>query len=124
MILEVKTSEPRDALQLERTCLSLIRFASTLFITSLGILMNFKIDSASPEPADLYSTIVAYLLIGVSILFLIVTLGSYLVTLSRYKSGKIHSFGFNNWLTSVLLAVLVSILAFICISLFIESYEL
>ena len=50
LVMKVETSEPRDVLQLERTCLTFVRFSTALFFTALGIILNFKLDtSGSPD---------------------------------------------------------------------------
>ncbi|EGV63770.1 hypothetical protein CANTEDRAFT_104939 [Yamadazyma tenuis ATCC 10573] len=129
MILKIKTSEPRDALQSERTCLSFIRFSTTLFITSFGILLNFKLDSSSSAPlrqdflSSYYSKVLSYMLIALSGLFLVLSGITYFVTMKRYKLGKIENFGFNNVYHSVLVFVLILVLFVVNIALLVSSYK-
>ncbi|CAH6719521.1 hypothetical protein CLIB1444_02S10462 [[Candida] jaroonii] len=129
MILKVKTSEPRDALQSERTCLSFVRFSTTLFITSFGILLNFKLDSNSSNNLknnflnSEYTKALTYLLVCISILFLVGSCASYLVTIKRYKMGSIDNFGFNNIYNGILMGVFILVLIFINISLMVDSYR-
>lgn len=130
MILKVKTSEPRDALQSERTCLSFIRFSTTLFVTSFGILLNFKLDSSnSGNPlkdgfiSSTYSKVLSYLILVMSVGFLISSGVSYYITINRYLRGRIHNFGFNNLVNTMLIIALVVVLMFVNISLLIDGYS-
>ncbi|EMG48562.1 hypothetical protein G210_0853 [Candida maltosa Xu316] len=54
LIMKVETSEPRDVLQSERTCLTFVRFSTALFFTALGIILNFKLDTSGElhDPDD------------------------------------------------------------------------
>lgn len=130
MILKIKTSEPRDALQSERTCLAFIRFSTTLFVTSFGILLNFKLDSSnSGNPLkdgfinSVYSKVLSYLILVMSLGFLVSSGVSYYITINRYLRGKIHNFGFNNVVNTMLIIALVVVLMFVNVSLLVDGYR-
>ena len=132
MLLQVKTSEPRDALQLERTCLSLVRFSTTLFVTSFGIHLNFKLNTSNNPDSDsrlqdpflnsVMSQWLSYLLVTLLFVFLLVTGASYYVTINRYKVGNINNFGFNNSMNSLVMGVLILALLCLNILLLIDGY--
>lgn len=133
MLLPIKTSEPRDALQLERTCLSLIRFSTTLFVTSFGIHLNFRLNTTGDSNNDdgathdkfinsVLAQCLSYVLVGLLLVFLIVTGASYYITINRYRKAKINNFGFNNSINSILMAVLIVSLITLNILLLVDSY--
>ncbi|EGW34137.1 uncharacterized protein SPAPADRAFT_135108 [Spathaspora passalidarum NRRL Y-27907] len=122
LIMKVSTSEPRDGLQSERTCLTFIRFATALFFTSLVILLNFRLDTPHASPRSGLSTVLAYLLLGLSLVVLVISGVNYFVTIKRYAKGKIDNFGFNNfWSMVAVTGVIVALLA-INVTLLIEEY--
>lgn len=125
-VLRVTTSEPRDALQSERTCLSFIRFSTTLFVTSFGILINFKIlspnDEFKPIFNSTFSIVISFILLGSSIVLLVCSLINYLVTINNYKVHNIHNFGFNNNFNSVVMLCLIALLVALNICLLADGY--
>ena len=125
-VLRVTTSEPRDALQSERTCLSFIRFSTTLFVTSFGILINFKIlspdDEFKPVFNSKFSIIISFILLGSSIVLLVCSLINYLVTINNYKVHNIHNFGFNNTFNSVVMLSLIALWVSLNICLLADVY--
>lgn len=130
LIMKVSASEPRDVLQLERTFLSFIRFATSLFFTALGIVIRFKLDSSGndekegKQPFDPteYSTAVSYILFFFSLSVLIVSGINYFVTIKRYAKHKIETYNFNNMATVICMTCIILILMAISISLIIEGY--
>ncbi|CUM62901.1 uncharacterized protein PRCAT00000460001 [Priceomyces carsonii] len=127
LTLKVQTSEPRDILQLERTCLSFIRFTTALFFTALGIILNFKIDSSndgggSHKLHHSYSAAISFLVLILAAVLLIVSLLNYLTSVDRYATGKIKTYRFNNLHTVIIMTGVVLAVTSICIILIIEEY--
>ena len=128
LVMKVNTSEPRDALQLERTCLSFIRFSNMLFFTGVGIFFNFRLqtssDLSSPTtpPKTLFSTVVAWVLLVLSICVLILSATNYYTTIDRYAKHKIHSYGFNNLVTIICMTFVVLTLIGVSVSLIVLGY--
>lgn len=131
LVLKVTSSEPRDVLQSERTCLAFIRFACALFFTALGIIFNFKLDlsgktSKTPKNRFLestYSTVVSFILIGLALFTLAISGVNYFVTVRRYANHKIKTYSFNNLTTVVCMTSVVLTLAGISVSLIVEGYR-
>ena len=130
LIIKVSASEPRDVLQLERTCLSFIRFAASLFFTALGIVINFKLDSSGhngkkkqrPFNSSKYSTVVSFILLALSFSVLVISGINYFVTVKRYAKHKIETYNFNNIVTVICMTSIILTLMGISISLIIEGY--
>lgn len=131
VIMKVSASEPRDVLQLERTLLSFIRFATSLFFTALGIVINFKLDSSGksgnnkkrpPFNSSTYSTVASFVLFGLSLCVLIISGVNYFITIQRYAKHKIETYNFNNIATVICMTCIIITLIAISISLIIEGY--
>lgn len=131
LIMKVSASEPRDVLQLERTLLSFIRFATSLFFTALGIVINFKLDSSGksgnnkkrpPFNSSTYSTVASFVLFGLSLCVLIISGVNYFITIKRYAKHKIETYNFNNIATVICMTCIIITLIAISISLIIEGY--
>ncbi|CAH2353874.1 hypothetical protein CLIB1423_13S00738 [[Candida] railenensis] len=130
VIMKVSTSEPRDALQSERTCLTFIRFATTLFFTALGVALNFKFKTSSKngdeedegQEKSTYSTVISFILIFLSLAVLVVSGVSYFITINRYAAHKIQNYGFNNFHSVICFTSVVLTLMGISISLIVEGY--
>lgn len=132
IVMKVSSSEPRDALQLERTCLTFIRFACTLFFTAIGIALNFRFDTSSASDNNdsddiipkqsIYSKVISFILIGLSLAVLIVSGISYFITINRYAEHKIKNYGFNNFTSMICISSVVLTLMGISISLLVEGY--
>lgn len=131
VIMKVSTSEPRDVLQLERTCLTFIRFAASLFFTALGIIINFKLDSSGkkssgnknkPFDTSKYSIVVSFILFALSFAVLVVSGINYFVTVKRYADHKIQTYNFNNIATVICMTFVIVTLVAINISLIVEGY--
>ncbi|CAG91085.2 DEHA2G23760p [Debaryomyces hansenii CBS767] len=131
LIMKVSASEPRDVLQSERTLLSFIRFATSLFFTALGIVINFKLDSSGksgnnkkrpPFNSSTYSTVASFVLFGLSLCVLIISGVNYFITIQRYAKHKIETYNFNNIATVICMTCIIITLIAISISLIIEGY--
>lgn len=132
LIMKVANSEPRDVLQSERTCLTFIRFSTSLFFTALGVILNFQLNTSS-EPNDpnkklpgfnksLFSKIISFLLIILSFSTLLISGINYMITINRYANHKIHTYSFNNLATVICITSVIITLIVISISLIIERY--
>lgn len=133
LVLKVLTSEPRDVLQLERTCLTFIRFSTALFFTALGIILNFKLDTSGDkqptDPSDRYkkyhtrfATGMSYALLFFSLIVLIISGVNYFITVLRYAQRKIQTYSFNNFSTMIVMTGIIITLAAINISMLIDEY--
>ncbi|RLV91035.1 hypothetical protein JA1_004123 [Spathaspora sp. JA1] len=122
LIMKVSTSEPRDGLQSERTCLTFIRFAISLFLTSLVILLNFRLDTPKKLPRSDLSTVLAYLLLILALVTLVISGINYFVTIERYAKAKIDNFGFNNFWSMVAFTGVIIVLMGVNLSLLVEEY--
>ncbi|KAK6866932.1 hypothetical protein K6H11_005421 [Candida tropicalis] len=137
LVLKVETSEPRDVLQSERTCLTFVRFSTALFFTALGIILNFRIDT-SRHPHDgnsnndnhhkkkffnhsLFSTAVSYILLALSLFILAVSGVNYFITIDRYAKHKIATNSFNNLTIIGITGIIITLMA-INITMIIEAY--
>ncbi|CAK7914014.1 hypothetical protein CAAN1_18S01838 [[Candida] anglica] len=125
--MKVSSSEPRDALQSERTCLTFIRFATTLFFTALGITFNFRFQTSDVKDSKenkrtKFSTVVSMILIALSLSVLLVSAINYFKTINRYAAHKIQNYGFNNLTSVVCVTAVIITLMGINISLIIEGY--
>ena len=131
LVMKVSLSEPRDVLQTERTTLTFVRFATTLFFTAMGMILNFRINS-SGNPSLGYrhpfsewsSTIILFVLIVLALFTLILLGVNYMFSIRRYADHKIHTHGFSNKLTAVCVTAVVLALAAICVLFIIEGYVL
>lgn len=129
LIMKVSASEPRDVLQLERTFLSFIRFATSLFFTALGIVVNFKLDSSGkseqnepPFQSSQYSTVISFILFVLSFCVLVISGVNYFITIKRYAKHKIETYNFNNLATVICMTSIIITLIAISVSLIIEGY--
>ncbi|CUM54725.1 uncharacterized protein AC631_04244 [Debaryomyces fabryi] len=129
LIMKVSSSEPRDVLQLERTFLSFIRFATSLFFTALGIVINFKLDSSGksgkkepPFNNSKYSTVISFILFVLSLCVLVISGVNYFITIKRYAKHKIETYNFNNLATVICMTSIIITLIAISVSLIIEGY--
>ncbi|CDK27561.1 unnamed protein product [Kuraishia capsulata CBS 1993] len=52
LIIENKTSEPRDLLMTERTTLSWIRFSTVLALGCCSVMLNYRFDTDSSDDGD------------------------------------------------------------------------
>lgn len=131
LVMKVSLSEPRDVLQTERTTLTFVRFATTLFFTAMGMILNFRINSLGKPStghrhpfSEWCSTIILFILIILA-LFTLVLLGvNYMFAIRRYADHKIQTYGFSNTLTAVCFTAVVVALAAICVLFIIEGYVL
>ena len=131
--MKVETSEPR-VLQLERTCLTFVRFSTALFFTALGIILNFKLDtSGSPDDNSgnnkknisiTRHSIVPYLIyyLFLPCFVLCVTGVNYFVTINRYAKHKIATYSFNNLTTIIGMTSIIVTLMAINITMIVEGY--
>lgn len=132
LVLKITSSEPRDVLQSERTCLAFIRFACALFVTALGLIFNFKLDLSGKTPKtptskfleSTYSTVVSFILIALALFTLLLSAVNYFVTVGRYANHKIKTYSFNNLTTVVCMTSIVLTLTGISVSLIVEGYRL
>lgn len=128
LVIKVSSSEPRDVLQSERTCLTFIRFATSLFFTALGVVLNFQLrtDNGEVDPIrhvkDKFSHAISLVLIVLSFFTLSVSGVNYFKTVNRYAKGKIQTYNFNNVPTVICITSVVITLMVILISLIIERY--
>lgn len=126
LILDVTSSEPRDVLQSERTCLTFIRFTTALFFAALGVVLNFQLsykDEVVPRKRHpQYTGPIAYLLMAMSLTQLVVSGVNYWITINRYAKHKIATYNFNNFVTVVCMTIIVFMLIVISILLLIERY--
>ncbi|KAG2736193.1 hypothetical protein G9P44_000283 [Scheffersomyces stipitis] len=138
LVMKVSTSEPRDVLQSERTTLTFIRFATSLFFTALGIILNFKLNSSGVDSDDpgsgspehrhghfnvsTYSTIVSYILLILALATLVISGINYFITIQRYANHKIQVYSFNNITTVICVTCIIITLMVISISLIVQGY--
>lgn len=130
LLMKISSSEPRDLLQLEQTYLIFLRFGTTLFITSLGIVLNFKFDSSKSGrkfkkdflKASKFSKAIAYILIALSIFVLVLSTLNYFNAVKRYANRKIHT-RVHNTVTVVSMTAIMLILMGISILLIVEAYK-
>lgn len=132
LVMKVSSSEPRDVLQSERTCLTFIRFSTSLFFVALGVILNFKLhtssddqDGGGDEPSrgfSNYSFFVAMVLMSLAVITLIVSGIDYFVTIKRYAKHKIKTYNFNNLTTIFCVTSIIITLLGINISLIVDQY--
>ncbi|CCG23317.1 hypothetical protein CORT_0D04770 [Candida orthopsilosis Co 90-125] len=135
LIMKVVSSEPRDVLQSERTFLTFTRFATALFFTALGIILNFKFDTSgdatkSPDEEDQkhrfnhtkFSVAVSYILLVLSLFVLVVSGSSYYITINRYAQHKIATYNFNNLPTAACITGVIITLIVINVTLIVEGF--
>ncbi|KAK6204598.1 uncharacterized protein RJT21DRAFT_9727 [Scheffersomyces amazonensis] len=133
LVMKVSASEPRDVLQSERTCLTFIRFSTSLFFTALGIIVNFKFDSSGEKTtptspphshfnASLYSTVVSYILLILALATLVLSAVNYFITVTRYANHKIDTYSFNNFATVICMTCVIITLMGASISLIVQGY--
>ncbi|KAL6454414.1 hypothetical protein SBY92_003879 [Candida maltosa Xu316] len=132
--MKVETSEPRDVLQSERTCLTFVRFSTALFFTALGIILNFKLDTSGElhDPDDnkrkkyfnhtAFNTAISYVLLVLALFVLGVTGVNYFITIDRYAKHKIATYSFNNLPTIIGLTGVIITLMAINVTMLIEAY--
>lgn len=137
-IIPVVLLEPRDVLQSERTFLSFIRFALSLFFTSIGMVIGFHLDSGpdsnndngndngnSDEPpvrSSLFNHTVSIVLIFLAFATLLVAGVNYFRTVRRYSMKKIKTHSTNNTIMVVCITSVIVTLACLNISLIVERY--
>ncbi|CAX40100.1 conserved hypothetical protein [Candida dubliniensis CD36] len=134
LVMKVETSEPRDVLQSERTCLTFVRFATALFFTALGIILNFKLDtSGTPDDNSgnnkkkyfnhtAFNSAISYILLVLALFVLFVTGINYFVTINRYAKHKIATYSFNNLTTIIGMTSIIVTLMAINITMIVEGY--
>jgi uncharacterized membrane protein YidH (DUF202 family) len=129
LVLDITSSEPRDVLQSERTCLTFVRFSTTLFFGALGIILNFRIDSSGDSTPDnhksfhtITSTVISYILLVFAVAILLIAGYDYIRTVKRYASHHIITHGFNDAITIVCMTGVVVSLFAINILLLVEGY--
>lgn len=125
LLMKVSTSEPRDLLQLERTCLTFVRLASSLFFTALGIMLNFKLDTSGgsqKSSSTLFSVTVSFILLGLGFAALVISGIDYFITIDRYAKHKIDTYNFTNFSTVICMTCIIITLMGISISLIVEEY--
>lgn len=84
IVVENRTSEPRDMLMAERTMLSWVRFATVLALAVVALLLEFRFDtSSSPEQDFIHSKAYA---ITVGTIFGTLSIVGILVALLNYHS--------------------------------------
>ncbi|KAI5954438.1 hypothetical protein KGF54_002213 [Candida jiufengensis] len=131
LVMKVVSSEPRDVLQSERTCLTFIRFSTALFFTALGIILNFKFDTSGDSKDEnkhrrfshrKYSIAISYILLILSFLVLVVSGVNYFITIRRYARHKIYTYSFNNFTTAICITGIILTLVAINITMIVEGY--
>ncbi|RCK59544.1 hypothetical protein Cantr_07609 [Candida viswanathii] len=136
LVLKVETSEPRDVLQLERTCLTFVRFSTALFFTALAIILNFKIDTSGESDNDTgddrdrkkyfnhnaFNTSASYILLVLSLFVLGISGVNYFITIDRYAKHKIATYSFNNLTTIIGVTGVILTLMAINITMIVEAY--
>lgn len=132
LIMKVVSSEPRDVLQSERTFLTFTRFATALFFTALGIILNFKFDTSGDKSHEneqkhkfnhtKFSIAVSYILLVLSLFVLVVSGSSYYITINRYAQHKIATYNFNNLPTAACITGVIITLIVINVTLIVEGY--
>ncbi|ODV80091.1 uncharacterized protein CANTADRAFT_89676 [Suhomyces tanzawaensis NRRL Y-17324] len=134
LVMEITASEPRDVLQLERTCLTFIRFACSLVFSALGMVLNFKLNTSGKptkphQPRKgfnrtAYTTAAAFVLVVLAFAVLILSGINYLITIQRYASHKIETYNYNNMSTVVCMTCVFVTLIAINVSLIVDGYIL
>ncbi|KAI5958875.1 hypothetical protein KGF57_002309 [Candida theae] len=134
LVMKVVSSEPRDVLQSERTFLTFTRFATSLFFTALGIILNFKLDTSGDDKSKSqderksgfnhtkFSVAVSYLLLVLSLFVLVVSGSSYYITINRYAQHKIATYNFNNLPTAACITGVIITLIAINVTLIVEGF--
>lgn len=124
--LKIESSEPRDALQLERTFLSFLRFSVSLIFTSLAIVQRFRLNTSGKNdhfrPGTHFSVPVSFTLLGLAVFALSVSAFNYFVTVNRYAQHKIQTHGVYNAATVVCMTCIMVGMIALCTLLIIESY--
>lgn len=125
LLLPVAYSEPRDVLASERTCLSFVRFATALFFASVGIILNFRINSSEQPMPTIHtsSVIISYILLSLSSLILVISIVNYLKTVKRYASNYIKVDAYDGKATVTLVSAVVLCLLGVNIALLVESFS-
>lgn len=128
LLLKITASEPRDVLQLERTALTFIRFACTLFFAALAIMLDFRFvtgqtsDTTLPVSGVAFATATSFILLALSLTLLIICGINYFVTVRQCAGHKIITSGVNHYGTILCMSSLVVVLVGICVSLVIQGY--
>lgn len=129
-ILEITLSEPRDVLTSERTFLSFVRFAISLYFIAIGMILGFRVRSAGkPLPGGdrgfnegLFNHFVSYLLIFLSFAILLVCAFSYFNTVRRLSQKRIHTYAASNTVMVACVSAIVITLIAVNISMIVERY--
>lgn len=94
LVMKIVASEPRDVLNLEITCLLFIQFSTSLFMTALGIMLNFKLDSSGGaqrgKDNSTSITVISFMLVGLSLVVMVVAGINYFVSVDRYAKHKVR----------------------------------
>lgn len=125
LVMKVSSLEPRDVLQTERTCLTFIRFSTTLFFTALGIVLNFRLESdgkGKKTAQSTFSKVVAYALLTLSIATLLVSGVNYFLVVNRYAMHKISTTNATSFASMMCVTGVIITLVGINIGLIIEGY--
>lgn len=125
LVMKVSSLEPRDVLQTERTCLTFIRFSTTLFFTSLGIVLNFRLETngkGKKTAQTTFSKVVAYALLFLSIATLLVSGVNYFLVVNRYAMHKISTTNATSFASVMCVTAVIITLVGINVGLIIEGY--
>ena len=94
LVIKIVSSEPRDVLNLEITCLLFIQFSTSLFMSALGVMLNFRLDTSgnAQRGRDNSSNITAisFMLVGLSLVVMVVAGINYFVSVDRYARHKVR----------------------------------
>lgn len=116
LILENKTSEPRDLLMSERTFLSWIKCGTMLCMVSGLEIINYRFTSMSNNEGDehnwptKYSMTISIILCVMGLGCFIVATISYFQSLFSYKNQKVQTYG---------PGFVATYLGFLCVTLFV-----
>lgn len=129
LVLENRTSEPRDALLSERTTLSWIRFAGTLALSSVAIMLNYRFQTDGSDNNNNGShnfTKSSGYIITIGVTFSVLSLCSiilggynYFQTVNHCISQKIKIF--DSRPTLLLLTLIVTVMLVVSITLIVDE---
>lgn len=123
-VLQVQLLEPRDVLQSERTLLTFVRFATSLYFTAIGMALRFRLTSGLDKPEKksntLFNKVMAVILLMLAFATLVASGANYLQTVRRYSLKRIHTYGFNNMVMVTLVTAVVLTLIGINVALIVQ----
>ncbi|ODV97583.1 hypothetical protein PACTADRAFT_47474 [Pachysolen tannophilus NRRL Y-2460] len=124
VVVENRTSEPRDVLAIERTTLSWIRLSSTLLFGTVAIILNYRFENSDGDGKGFtrskgYIISVGSIFSALSICALLLGGYNYFETVNHCISQRINTV--KSMPTFIFVAILVTSLLAVSISLIVDS---